>query len=295
MAPTIASPQIGSKLEIQIGREEFVIGPAGWYVDPVGTNQNRWWNGTDWTEHTSPRSTEVSRYGQQSPVVQISSQDSPRTQGRILSGRSVYGQFVAPTRWATSEAWGLVFSAWALLVAAAIVAALIFTDHELWLAAFGPSLFPVLTVVVMAYRDHRKLGEMGYTIRASWLLVFLTPLTYLIVRAAKVRSQSKRDTPLVSLYVLNVVVVTIVAVSGFLMVTQYQIRTVSSQIEQSSEVNLTAQGYENYHVVCPYTADVFSPGARLTCSVTAAFAPVGTMDVAITSRTGQFTANFVKR
>lgn len=28
--------------------------PAGWYTDPRGTASNRWWDGTQWTEHTQP-------------------------------------------------------------------------------------------------------------------------------------------------------------------------------------------------------------------------------------------------
>lgn len=32
-----------------------VSSPApGWYPDPTGPLQNRWWDGTAWTEHTQP-------------------------------------------------------------------------------------------------------------------------------------------------------------------------------------------------------------------------------------------------
>lgn len=33
----------------------MVIAPAGWFDDPTGLELNRWWNGTEWTEHTSPK------------------------------------------------------------------------------------------------------------------------------------------------------------------------------------------------------------------------------------------------
>jgi hypothetical protein len=38
-----------------VDEEQMVIAPAGWFDDPTGLDLNRWWNGTEWTEHTSPR------------------------------------------------------------------------------------------------------------------------------------------------------------------------------------------------------------------------------------------------
>ena len=31
----------------------FGVAPAGWYPDPSGQRGSRWWDGTQWTEHTS--------------------------------------------------------------------------------------------------------------------------------------------------------------------------------------------------------------------------------------------------
>src|SRR2546430_17696112 len=28
--------------------------PPGWYPDPSGAPQQRWWDGTQWTQHTQP-------------------------------------------------------------------------------------------------------------------------------------------------------------------------------------------------------------------------------------------------
>ena len=41
-----------------VGRAD-AVGPAGWYADPAGRFELRYWDGTAWTEH-------VSRGGQQS-------------------------------------------------------------------------------------------------------------------------------------------------------------------------------------------------------------------------------------
>ena len=34
--------------------QAVVLPPAGWYPDPDGSGQSRWWNGQSWTEHFAP-------------------------------------------------------------------------------------------------------------------------------------------------------------------------------------------------------------------------------------------------
>ncbi len=43
--------------------------PPGWYVDPKGSNGERWWDGNQWTEHL--------RVGGQPPPVSASAQPQP--------------------------------------------------------------------------------------------------------------------------------------------------------------------------------------------------------------------------
>lgn len=38
---------------------DSAMAPAGWYPDPAGTDQLRWWNGSAWTEHLEERRPEV--------------------------------------------------------------------------------------------------------------------------------------------------------------------------------------------------------------------------------------------
>ena len=37
--------------------------PAGWYRDPLGIPQLRWWNGIGWTNHIQEERTELHAWG----------------------------------------------------------------------------------------------------------------------------------------------------------------------------------------------------------------------------------------
>ena len=38
----------------------YDLAPAGWYPDPLGMDQLRWWNGFSWSNHIEQRCPEVS-------------------------------------------------------------------------------------------------------------------------------------------------------------------------------------------------------------------------------------------
>ena len=40
--------------------------PAGWYRDPLGIPQLRWWNGIGWTNHIQEERTELQPWGSRS-------------------------------------------------------------------------------------------------------------------------------------------------------------------------------------------------------------------------------------
>ena len=43
--------------------------PAGWYNDPLGIPQLRWWNGMAWTNHVQEHRAEFQSWGAQSASV----------------------------------------------------------------------------------------------------------------------------------------------------------------------------------------------------------------------------------
>jgi hypothetical protein len=38
----------------------YDLAPAGWYPDPLGMDQVRWWNGFSWSNHIEVRCPEIS-------------------------------------------------------------------------------------------------------------------------------------------------------------------------------------------------------------------------------------------
>jgi hypothetical protein len=41
-------------------QESCELAPAGWYPDPLGMDQVRWWNGFGWSNHIEQRRPELS-------------------------------------------------------------------------------------------------------------------------------------------------------------------------------------------------------------------------------------------
>ena len=61
--PMAELPDLMAKLESQEAKEieRRRVGvpaqgpPPGWYLDPAGSTNHRWWDGTTWTDHYQPR------------------------------------------------------------------------------------------------------------------------------------------------------------------------------------------------------------------------------------------------
>ena len=177
--------------------------PAGWYPDPAGTDQLRWWDGAAWTAHLSPRPTPVPS---PAPYVAPTPQFSP--QATQMGSNNLYGNYgggsygmtmqdATPTRWNTPAIWIIIFLpfvivALAWLVLPPIVIAVAANPADAGLLGFGD--FGTVVVlyaiyIALAYSDRRKLREWGYTNPPSpwWMLL---AIVYLILRTSRVRRES---------------------------------------------------------------------------------------------------------
>lgn len=173
--------------------------PAGWYPEPNGTEGQRWWDGTRWTEYATLLSPpEFAPYG------------SAR-EARVPDGTPV------DTVWI----W--------LIVALPIVALIPFFlwDFEGYLRQsmtdptaqvrmiLDPMYLTTLLLgwgayaasVVFAYLDMVALRKLGYAKQFHWAWAFLWSLVYVIGRAVVVKRQAGHGTAVMWVAItLNVVV-----------------------------------------------------------------------------------------
>jgi hypothetical protein len=199
-----------------------VIAPPGWFADPIGRSDLRWWSGAEWTEHVAPapvmHPADVPRpgtvlAGAPIPVPQPGSVVAPQptTSAYVPFGGDSRGANsatadprswvpsgpIAPTHWNTGGAWALsatpligvlggVGIGFAVSLAVSLAA-----PSLLWLSLVI-ALLPFLWTVAAATRDCAMLDAFGFGRLPSRWWLLLGPLAYLIVRTVHVRRQSGR-------------------------------------------------------------------------------------------------------
>jgi len=210
--------------------------PAGWYSDPSGSQQLRWWDGVQWTEHYTPSAQAAP--AQAAPVAQ----PVPPAQPYAAAG-APYGQTYAQPR-AQLAPGAKIYNVFIwLVVALPFVAVLllpfwnplsglsfvqspngqvrVFSDPSQWLSPLyfviiGVSFLANALVVVFAYLDYRDLERKGVERPFHWawsFFTFINPgfLVYIIGRSVIVRrvAQGRGLAPIwvtIGLYVLTIII-----------------------------------------------------------------------------------------
>ncbi|WP_349897300.1 DUF2510 domain-containing protein [Parafrigoribacterium soli] len=173
---------------------------AGWYDDPAGSGQKRWWDGTQWTENLHDPALEV--YGAQATPV-------------VSAGTPVYNAFI----------WLIVLLP--LLSIAGLVtfdlsdylshmvqsssssAAMMFSPAYLTLVLSGWLIY--LVTVLLAYFDAKRLGRDGFVRPFHWAWAFLGSTVYIIGRSVVVKRRSGRG--LLPIWIMIAVFVLSVSIS----------------------------------------------------------------------------------
>ena len=162
--------------------EQSPVAPEGWYADPVGRPQYRFWSGVQWTEHTHPypfaRSAE-------SAMRRVRDRQPRLPAGTRVNSVWVWlivGLFVLS--FAVSYVFLLGFGRILErgLSGSAGIALSFYTDPAYWIL-IGISWVILAATVVCAWRDTRYLSSIGLRRPFHWAFAFLGPLVYMIGRS----------------------------------------------------------------------------------------------------------------
>jgi hypothetical protein len=218
----------------------LVIAPAGWFADPTGLSELRWWSGEGWTEHVATRPAmhpaDIPRPGtvltvapttvpvSLPPTHPTASAYVPFSQGARSGSWSAdprvwtaTGQ-PRPTRWNTAGAWALSATPWIAVFSGIGLAFAWSVAPRTWWWSLAVVLLPLLWTIAAASRDRGRLDELGYRrVPSRWWLL-LGPLAYLIARTVHVRRQSGHGSAPLWWYAANVVLPVAMALAGLLVI-----------------------------------------------------------------------------
>jgi hypothetical protein len=173
---------------------------AGWYDDPAGSGQKRWWDGTQWSEHLHDPSLEV--YGVVAKPV-------------VGAGTPVYNPYIwlivllpliSTAAFASYDMAGYMRDS---LTGGNSVSAM-FNPSYLLLTALGWGLY--LVTALLAYFDWKRLTRDGYVRPFHWAWAFLSSTVYIIGRSVIVKRRSGRGLLPIWIMIGVFVIATVVAV-----------------------------------------------------------------------------------
>ncbi|QIZ97459.1 DUF2510 domain-containing protein [Leifsonia sp. PS1209] len=209
--------------------------PAGWYPDPSGAQQLRWWDGTQWTAHFAPLAGAAQAQQQQPVQPQPVYAQPAYTQQPGYPQQPAYGQTYAPVRPRLADG-ARIYNVYIWLVVALPFVSLVllpfyqphfdvvatehgYTSYGNPFGMFGPMYFAIVGIgflayalsVVFSWLDYRELERIGVVRPFHWAWTFLSALVYVIGRSVIVRrvAPGRGLAPIwvtIGLYVLSLIV-----------------------------------------------------------------------------------------
>ncbi|MDQ1574767.1 MAG: hypothetical protein QOH44_2326 [Actinomycetota bacterium] len=246
--------------------------PAGWYSDPAGFDQLRWWDGAGWTLHLAPRPIPMPppvplAPTSLPPVAEAPMFPMPITQAPVL--QTPVAQTVAPPgNWNTVSSWFValspIFYAAAYILEFPRAAGQPNISYVFGVLA-GSAFVPFVVAVIFATVDRHALKKRGYPLLASVWWMLLSPLAYLIVRTLKLRREVGRGSgPLwlwIAAWAVSSVVIGVATVQMLPAITNSEN---SSSLARGIQDGLNSHGAK-YLVTCPPSAPL-TVGARFSCT-----------------------------
>lgn len=247
---------------------------AGWYDDPSGSGQLRWWGGLAWTEYVKPHEQPV-LHEQPAPREELAPARAPEPS--YVPAGSTYVPFAVayapgPVRLESSGTSGTL-AAW-LMGAYPLIAVLgqwliLQASQRLDpLAIIAVPLLLLTLVVGSAIWDAALLRRRGFDAPSAWWIL-LGPLAYLIARAVALRHSGTHGARPLILLVLAAVVA---GITSALVVTPLllgaQNDSLIDQFETRVEQGLAAQSPGVWEVTCSHDASITTVGSSVPCSAT---------------------------
>ena len=210
--------------------------PAGWYPEPHGTGGQRWWDGTTWTEYSTPRVAPSVAPSVAPPVAQYAPYDGGTTQARVPEGTPVDTVWI----WLIVALPVLVlipffmwdFEGYLIRSMNDPMAQVSMYLDPMYLTSVALGWLAPGAAVLFAYRDVVALRRMGYTRQFHWawaFLSFFSFLVYVIGRSVVVKRQAGRGSaPMWVAIILNVAVFIGVIVWIFVAVANFMNSAISS-------------------------------------------------------------------
>jgi hypothetical protein len=267
--------------------------PAGWYGDPAGSGQLRWWDGAAWTNHLAPVPTPqpvltptptvqpptVAQASGYSPVADPA--EHPYVPFQNSWNVNALTQATQPTQWNTASSWVLATTPlWmvaveliVILINASMGASVTAQTGTISVITIAVYLVIFLIEILAAVRDHNALKRWGYRTVSSTAWILLGPLIYLIVRTVRVRSEVKRGIAPLVFYIVSIVCIIFLGIAAAVVIPIY-LAEHGGASSNSANASSLAAGITNgldksggtYTVTCIPFAQPTSAPTDVTCT-----------------------------
>ncbi|MCU1551059.1 MAG: putative rane protein [Glaciihabitans sp.] len=197
--------------------------PAGWFADPAGSDNLRWWDGAAWT--TQLRSVPLVPAFAPAPGYLAPTVTHPATQQEPVyvpfqsEQRQVHSMPVRGISYTRAVWWIATYPIWAsvpqVVVLAILSSFVARPGMQLVLALVAINFVDWLILIRLAFADHTALIRGGNRQAASPWWTLLSPLAYLIARAVEIKNWDSSGWGALIWFVVASVVAPLLAVVAF--------------------------------------------------------------------------------
>ena len=242
------------------------VPPAGWYPDPGGTPQERWWGGVEWTHDL------------RAPEPQIALVSEPESfadpfpfVGFGTKEAAAWNDTDDAVRWHEPESpntrpiWLLVFYP-VFYFALQLLAVQLAAPTAVRLSA---PIFVIGFIVLCVLWDKRVLQQRGLA-TASALWALLGAIGYIIARRIALKRDGVRHNAPGNVFVVVLIVSSAIFYGAFTEVTKAQNNAESiALLETNTAAQLLTSTQLIWTVDCPDDIDASKVGTQFTCTATA--------------------------